>query len=149
MDLPRQLQVNWRCCCCWGWGGAQQLPEVMTWPDFEDWTNEDLQSRGIVYKARLAGLKPHAHLENHAQLIDTHLLGNWSHLSVMQLSPLTFAWPSIFLELLTLMVFFHFFIKTAYLTAPKVSTVLCELARMGSYAPCWRYSDVTVKKWES
>ena len=43
----------------------------------------------------------------------------------------------ILLELLTLMVFSYFFIvkkKNADIMAPKISVVLCKLARMGSFA---------------
>ena len=36
-----------------------------------------------------------------------------------------------------------FFINTADFMAPKVSIVLCKLARMGSCVSCWRYSNVT------
>ena len=39
--------------------------------------------------------------------------------------------------------FFFFFIKTDDFMAPKVSVVFRKLARMGSCAFCWRYSNVT------
>ena len=37
----------------------------------------------------------------------------------------------------------NFRIKIAYIMAPKVSIVLRKLARMGSFASCWRYGNVT------
>ena len=36
------------------------------------------------------------------------------------------------------------FVKTANYLAPKISTVLCNLVRIGGFSMCWRVGNITL-----
>ena len=40
-------------------------------------------------------------------------------------------------------IFLLFFVKTANYLAPKISTVLCKLVRIGGFSMCWRVGNIT------
>ena len=37
-----------------------------------------------------------------------------------------------------------FFVRTANYLAPKISTVLCKLTRIGGFSMCWRVGNITL-----